>query len=188
VNGYGRLKRVEGGWIIEKHFQPQMPDNDFTGMQKNLCCWEWEGQIYGAWDYKTVVLLDRGDKCRMEYLENPPTWPYGEIRGGTSPLPFYGKWLRFFHSRVWDRANKKPWRYHIGALVMEPHPPFNVLHVSRKPILSGDESGDPMIWHYKPDVCIPYGAIEQNDGWLLSLGINDAHCAVLKLKEGDLNL
>lgn len=185
VNGYGKLIRCDGFWAIEKHFQPDMPGNDWSGMQKNMVCFEWKGSICAIWQNGSVIQLPHGARWNNSI---PAEWPYGEIRGGTSPLPFHGKWLRFFHSRVWDRDNKKPWRYHIGALVMEPNPPFNVIHVSKTPILSGDESGDPMIWHWKQDVVFPLGAIEDDGGWLVSLGINDAHCAVLKLKESDLNL
>lgn len=190
VNGYGKLLRKDDCWVVEQHFQPDMLDNDFSAMQKNAVPFVQNDTIHLIWKDNLIARMDDDDLNQWEteiYIERP-TWPYGEIRGGTSPLPFHGKWLRFFHSRIWDRENGKPWRYHMGALVMEPYPPFNVLHVSKTPILSGDESGDPVVWHYKHSVVFPLGAIEDDGGWLVSLGINDAHCAVIKLKEEDLNL
>lgn len=188
INGYGKLTRCDGFWAIEKHFQPLMIGNDWSGMQKNMVCWESKGYLLAQWEAGHIIALHPFTGVGVgEFLSEPATWPYGEIRGGTSPLPYKGKWLRFFHSRIWP-SRDEPWRYHIGALLMEPEPPFNVIQVSSKPILNGDESGDPMIWHWKPNCCLPYGAIEDGDGWIVSLGINDAHCAVLRLKESDLNL
>jgi hypothetical protein len=187
VVGYGQLIRCKDFWAVKEHFQPEMPGNDWSGLEKNAVCFEFNDAVNMIWRNGHVIVLD-GSKVIHEYMTEPATWPYGEIRGGTSPLPYKGKLLRFFHSRIWDRENGKPWRYHIGALVMEPNPPFNTIAVSKKPILSGDESGDPMIWHWKNNVCIIYGAVENGQGWTLSLGINDAHCALLEVKESDLNL
>lgn len=190
VTGYGELVRTPEFWAIREHFQPDMPGNDWTTMSKNFVCWEHDGFIHAIWKNGTVLKFSRlfaGSPIDV-YESEPATWPYGEIRGGTSPLPFDGKWLRFFHSRIWDRENGKPWRYHIGALLMEPHPPFNVIKVSSRPILSGDESGDPMIPHWKQDVVFPMGCIADGDEFVVSIGINDAHSALLRLKKEDLNL
>lgn len=190
VNGYGKLLRKDDCWVVEQHFQPNVRGNYFSAMQKNAVPFASNDVIHLIWKDNLILEMcgNNPNEVETEHYNYGVEWPYGEIRGGTSPLPFHGKWLRFFHSRIWDRENGKPWRYYMGALVMEPHPPFNVLHVSKTPILSGDESGDPVVWHWKPDVCIPYGAIEDDGGWLVSLGINDAHCAVIRLKEEDLNL
>lgn len=188
ITGYGQLVRMPEFWVIKEHFQPAMSDNDWSGMSKNYVGFEHGGRIHLIYNDQNVLTMSNDDRNNVQWCNShePAEWTWGMIRGGTSPLPYKGNWLRFFHSRIWP-SRDEPWRYHIGALLMEPEPPFNVIQVSSKPILSGDESGDPMIWHYKPNCCLPYGVIEDGDGWIVSLGINDAHCAVLRLKEGDLN-
>jgi len=54
-----------------------------------------------------------------------------------------------------------------------------------------------MIPHWKQDVVFVCGAVEEKTlnpfggfhyAWTISLGINDAHCALLHVKEEDLNL
>lgn len=189
VTGYGQLVKTEKFWAIKEHFQPAMIGNDWTAMSKNVVGFQHEDSICLIWKGGYIIKMNHGQPSLAVkgYFSDPATWPYGEIRGGTSPLPYKGKWLRFFHSRIWPEGTDR-WRYHVGALVMEPEPPFATLAVSSKPILSGDESGDPMIKHWKHSVVFPLGAVEDGDGWLVSLGINDAHCALLKLNEGNLNL
>jgi len=185
IQGYGELVKADGFWAIRKHFQPALPGNDWSGLSKNAVYWDYDGTLCSTWNNGRVIEI-QSEFVAHQWRSEPGTWPFGEIRGGTSPLPYKGKWLRFFHSRIWPDG--RPWRYHLGVLVMEPEPPFATIAVSRKPIVSGDESGDPMIPHWKPNCVLPYGAVEQDGGWMVSLGINDAHCALLHVKETDLNL
>jgi predicted GH43/DUF377 family glycosyl hydrolase len=124
-----------------------------------------------------------------EFVTEPLTWPYGEIRGGTTPLPYDGKLIRFFHSRINNDCPPTPWRYFIGAMLMQPEPPFKALAISRKPILIASEvGGDLTLHHAKRSIVFPAGAIEHEGGWLLSIGINDSHSALVKIKPQNLNL
>lgn len=124
-----------------------------------------------------------------EFVTNALPWPYGEMRGGTTPIPYQDKLLRFFHSRINNDCPPIPWRYFVGAMLLDVEPPYKMVAVSRRPILIASEvGGDPTRHHFKPSIVFPAGAIEHDGGWLLSIGINDSACALVKIKQKDLNL
>jgi hypothetical protein len=71
---------------------------------------------------------------------------------------------------------------------MQSRAPFQILQISKQPILSGDELYYPGHKFWKPKVRIVYGAVEEGDGWLLSLGANDSACEMAGVKKEDLFL
>ena len=99
--------------------------------------------------------------------------------------------MRFFHSRLDNEPIPIRWRYYVGAALIEND---QIVKVSRKPILKGSEhdemspSESGSCRHYKQNVVFPCGAIEHKGGWILSVGINDAACGLVKIEEKDLNL
>ena len=121
-------------------------------------------------------------------------WPYGEVRGGTVPLrwqmPGRGPVLiSFFHSRLDNALPPVFWRYFVGAVIRKATPEFEMLAISQRPILRGSEAGgDPSRFHHKKNVVFPLGVIGNDDGWLLSVGINDSQCALVSVKPEHLNL
>ena len=116
-------------------------------------------------------------------------WPYGEIRGGTVPMPYDGKLISFFHSRLNNEMPPVTHRYYIGCLLRKAEPPFQMLSISKRPILRGSEAGgDSTRFHFKPNVVFPLGAIGHNGGWLVSVGINDSNCGLVKIQPKDLQL
>ena len=77
----------------------------------------------------------------------------------------------------------------MGAMLIKAGKEFETLAVSKRPILRGSEiGGDTSRFHFKPNVVIPYGAIEHEGGWLVSVGVNDSQCLLVKIKEKDLQL
>jgi hypothetical protein len=203
ATGYGRMKLNE----IPKLLIPKYGQNDFSGMEKNWVFFSHGGKVHAIYSchFDHIVLELDGEKVTQEYHTPGPTWEYGEIRGGTPPVPYQdGTWLRFFHSRIWDRKRPRkprnkterifqpqdriPWRYYVGALVMESEPPFRVLDVSSSPILTGTEQWVPGCPHWKPNVVIPYGCVPQADGWTVSLGVNDALACLATIKPEQLKL
>lgn len=203
VTGYGRIEL--GG--IPKIITPKYGHNDFSGMEKNWVFFSHGGKVYAIYSchHDHIVLELDGEKVTREYHTPGPAWEYGEIRGGTPPVPYKdGTWLRFFHSRIWDRKKPRkprnkterilqpqdriPWRYYVGALVMESEPPFRVLDVSSSPILTGTEQWVPGCPHWKPNVVIPYGCVPREDGWTVSLGVNDALACLATIKPEQLKL
>lgn len=116
-------------------------------------------------------------------------WPYGEIRGGTVPIPYQGKLISFFHSTLWNEQPPVTHRYYCGAVLLKAEPPFQMLAVSKRPILRGSEiGGDESRFHHKKNVIFPLGAIEYDGGFAVSFGCNDSQSVLIKIQPKDLQL
>lgn len=116
-------------------------------------------------------------------------WPYGEIRGGTVPLPYDGKLISFFHSALDNFPPPHIRCYFVGAILRKAEPPFQMLSISKRPILKGSEvGGDKARFHWKAQVVFPLGAIEYENGWLVSVGSNDSASLLVKISPSNLNL
>jgi len=167
-----------------------LPENDGSGWCKNLVFFEHSDQLmcmFQCAPTHRIYNLTTGDIYETE----APIYPYGDIRGGTVPIPYEGKLLRFFHSRINHNLGSTPWRYFLGAYIMEPEPPFKVIQVSRKPILYGSEIGNVKkkdCHHWKANVVFVSGAIETKGGWLLSVGENDSASLLCRITPEQLNL
>lgn len=115
-------------------------------------------------------------------------YAYGEVRGGCV-IPWKGKLLRFFHSSMRNEIPPTVWRYYCSCLLMEPEPPFKMISIIKKPLLYGSEiGGDESARHFKPNIAIPFGVIQRDDSFFVSIGQNDSACAIVKIKESDLIL
>ena len=80
-------------------------------------------------------------------------------------------------------------RYYVGAAIMEAVPPFKTLQISKEPLLRGSIEDDlkaqeRLQWgKFKGRVVFPCGAMAADEGWILSLGINDASCCLVRIKD-----
>jgi len=177
-----------------KVIQPNLPGNDWSGMQKNWVPFWHLDRIYFIYQCHPTHRVYQLEEGRANDVhETPaPRWPYGEIRGGTPPIEYEGLWLRFFHSRLWNEIGPVKFRYFIGAYLMSKFPPFEIERVSKKPILYGSEvglnKGDMKVFHAKPNVVFPGGCIKRDDHFVLSVGVNDSACALVKVFPKDFHL
>ena len=172
-------------------------NNGISGMEKNWVPFEFGGKvhfIYQCGPNGHIVIQVDGSEVKGEHITACPRWKYGPIRGGTTPVEYEGKWLRFFHSRLDNEPLPYRFRYYVGALLMNPKPPFEVLKVSSKPILRGSEvdhlsetekSG---CHHHKPNCVLPYGCVVDGDKFFVSVGCNDSSSIIVTVREKDLNL
>lgn len=193
---YGRLTE-DTVWSMPQIYQPQFPGNDMSSVEKNWVMWESDGNLFCIYSTspKTVILKLTADRAELVAEYEGPRWSYGAIRGGTTPVPYKGALLRFFHSALDSDLPPYRRRYFVGAMTMEPQFPFKPLQVSRKPVLAGSESDTLTAMersscpHFKQKVVFPLGCVEVGGGeWLLSAGINDSHAALFKVNERNLNL
>jgi hypothetical protein len=180
---YGRLDFF--GKVTETH-QVKIGSNTGQHMEKNWCFFESDENLFCVYraqpDY--TVLQLHGSAVINEYKTPEVRWAYGEIRGGCV-VPYGEKsLLRLFHSRT---ESIEP-RYYVGALIMERRPPFNVVAISKRPVLYGAELPDCGKYPYKARVVFPGGALPFEKDWLLAVGLNDCACGVVKVSEKDLNL
>ena len=186
---YGEIQMGEDSWRIVNAFQPKYENNDFTRLQKNWSFWEQDGKLYAAYQRnpEQIILQIEGDQVVQQFKTKSPEWVFGQIRGGTAPIERNGLWLQFFHSSTRNPKSAWSWTYYLGALLMETKPPFQIVSISRFPIMAGTERYFP-INHWKPRVLFPAGALKQGDDYLVSLGVNDSATGKVLLTEADLNL
>lgn len=187
-----------------KILTPALPNNDFSTIQKNWVFFGAGTELYCIYRCAPKHEIYRVDKIHgieqcKDYLVSDlpgPAWAYGQVRGGTAPVPFEGHLLRFFHSGLDNEFGQYYRRYFMGAYLMKKDPPFEVIATSQKPILYGSEldntKGKKDCPHYKRQVVFPGGAVEVSstvsDGWLVSVGVNDSACEIIRVTPNDLHL
>lgn len=188
--------QIEPGFKVNRVYQPaQSSGNDWREMQKNWCFFESDENLFCimiSWP-EQIIFQIQGEKVINEYKTKGITWPYGNIRGGNI-VPHKGKLLRFFHSATNRGIGRPEHRYFVGCCVMNSRPPFETVKICSKPIIYGSEvdqlkSADrKACFHFKPNVAFPCGAINDGDNFVLSTGINDMACSIVRLTENHLNL
>lgn len=97
-----------------------------------------------------------------------PSWPFGEIRGGTPACLVEDFYLTFFHSSFPADTPKKR-AYVMGAYLFDPNPPFKVLFRTPWPLgtLSDyTESND-------PKVIFPCGLVVRGNSLFVAWGKAD---------------
>ena len=192
VCGFGKLHFSDVGVYLQEWVEPKHPDNVWTKQTKNLVFREdRDGNLTMTWatyPSHVVHLLDTQGNLLTGWRTESPKCPFGNYRGGTQSFPFEGKRLRFCHSVQNNPKAVQYWGYALSCCVFEPEPPFRIVAVSQQPILSGNEAYAPDVPHWKPRICIPYGAVARGDGWRVSVGLNDCECATVDVTRWDLNL
>ena len=188
---YGRL---DGNKVVNVH-QPTPPQP--KAIEKNWCPVVTErGELYFIYEAEPKQIVFRVDNDTItETLTAPaPAWCYGVIRGGTPPVPYKGKLLRFFHSGLDNEFDGWRRRYFVGACLMDPVAPFAPVAVSSRPIVFGSEVDGLLredrskCRQYKGRVVFPGGAVERHGEFILAVGINDSACALLRISPESLNL
>lgn len=193
---YARLKLSRGKWSVLQEWQPRHGNNNGFKKEKNWIFFEHDKKLHCiyATDPEHVILELDGDSVKRKYDSPGPLWQWGHIRGGTPPVDLGdGRMMCMFHSSIPTETPPHYVRYYAAAYTFEKKPPFRVLQISERPILSGSEEDghrvDPRYTEgWKPYVVFPCGLVPDKDGWLMSFGINDWQCAIAQLRPSDLAL
>lgn len=160
-------------------------------VEKNHLFFEAQGKlfcIYGSHFGVQTTFEIEGDKIVKIHETKAPRWPFGDVRGGTTPLPYKGKLIRFFHSSMRNECPPITWRYYCSCMLMESEPPFACVAILKRPIARGSEiGGDESLHHFKKNVIFPAGAVQDGDDFLVSLGINDTQSVIARIKPEQLN-
>lgn len=179
-------------------FHPVYGDNGATvlennGHEKN---WLWfepsPGEFHFVYSTGPVHQVVRYGKGAQTAYDAPGlAWRYGHIRGGTTPVLFDGLYWSFFHSSIDINEEPPRRRYYMGAYAFVPEPPFAPVCMTSQPILAGSEAD---LRERSAPLCVfPCGLLLEGRGterptWLVSLGVNDCSCALLRVPHAELML
>lgn len=188
---YSELQKTPEGWTAKGRNIPSFGKNNFSGIEKN---WSFISHpaglycIYSTNETEQAVIKLNGSSAETVLQGSVLSWKHGPVHGGSVAPHLDGKLIHFFNSRTGGEERNKH-RYHIGCAILDGNPPFNMVGISKKPILSGEEGArvDNNV-RFKPNVVFPCGAIKNGDGWLLAYGWNDCECRIARLTVADLNL
>lgn len=106
-------------------------------------------------------------------------WKFGECRMGSNPILKDGYYHGFFHSSLHWKGPKR--RYFMGYYKFEAKPPFKITEISEKPILYGNEADERLLPDNSPLVVFPCGAIQKNNQFVISFGLNDEKTGIIKI-------
>ena len=180
-------------WRVVNIQHPTIGQNDGQHSEKNWIFFQYEDDLmclHQSWPEQIIYNLT---KDNAEHRSPGVRWPYGDIHGDCL-MPYQGKLVRFFHSRLNNEIPPISWRYYVGCCLMNSRPPFNTLSVSVSPLIYGSEICDLSetnrnnVSHYKSNVVFPCGCLEVADGWWLTVGTNDSGCCLVKIRHEDLKL
>lgn len=112
-------------------------------------------------------------------------WPYGAVRGGAPPCIYDNDHLIwFFHSqKAFESHVGYRIHYMIGAYVSKNTYPYDIVKISRLPLLIGIPAPASKTISYQHCVVFPCGAIKTDSGWKISMGVNDYETALLDVTE-----
>jgi predicted GH43/DUF377 family glycosyl hydrolase len=173
-------------WACKKMDYPKIGGNPgklekvaHKDYEKNWVWWIHEEKLHLLYKANpwTVYVFENRWSERTDYKSDGITWPYGEIRGGTTPVQVGDLFFSFHHSSL-------PWkgryrRYYAGAIAFETVPPYKPKMITTEPLLQGSQND---VWaQRKPLVVFPCGALMLKDNWLISMGVNDLKSAWLEL-------
>jgi predicted GH43/DUF377 family glycosyl hydrolase len=169
-------------WKNITNFSVRIEEND--GREKNWCPFDYEGHPHFIYsDNPRVIWCPYRRQAILS--DQKLTWDYGQIRGGSPAIPYNGGYLTFFHSA--KNAGDREWYhgrlYYMGAYFFEAKPPFRVTHMTKVPIMRGEELYNNPQHPSKVIVVFPAGVIESNDSFFVSLGINDHYTGVIRVSK-----
>jgi hypothetical protein len=157
------------------------------GMEKNWQFFYHDGRLHFSYllHPSHIVAETEGPVVTRSWAGRGVHWEFGTPFGGTPPVvgPDGNLWT-FFHSHQLYHENLR--RYFMGVAVFEPRPPWNVVRMTRMPILAATKAHPVTLWHHL--VVFPMGS-EFNpvsNQWLVTLGVNDIACAWMRIPHAQL--
>lgn len=192
---YARLILRSGRWSAKEYCIPKFGLNSGTAKEKNWIFFESGKRLFFIYQDSAehVICLVERDRIIEEFRTPAAIWPWGEIRGGTPPIEMAGKLYCVFHSSIPTEDAPHYVRYYAGVYCMEAKPPFRILSISRRPLMVGSEADghrvDPRyVEGWKPYVVFPGGIVADGKDQLVSVGVNDWACAVVRLRLRDIEM
>jgi predicted GH43/DUF377 family glycosyl hydrolase len=162
-------------------------------IEKNWVPFQYEDKLllaYSISPHKILLPLLGTESCETYACSKKRiTWDWGEIRGGTPAFMVEGKYLSFFHSSKYNIKSNysegiNTHHYFMGAYMFDPHPPFEITHISPYPIIC-DDFYNGKSYNKKGivplKVVFPMGFVFDDDYIWISYGKQDHECWIAKL-------
>ncbi len=188
---YGKLVEGKDSWTISQHHIPAYGRNTFEAIEKNWGFISRDNKLYVLYlTYEEQIWLELEDgRVQEVHKSKALRWPYAAVHGGAICEGQNGNLLHFFNSHTTHRDRALD-RYLVGVAELSGFPPFDMLRISTRPLLAGEEGVNlDKNKHFKSSVMFVCGAMKTGEQeWTISVGINDAQCALIKLTEKDLKL
>lgn len=192
VVGFGELLEADASWTVNKCIIHTHGKNNFTSLEKNHLFFSSGETLYCLYltDEKeqTILRLD-GEKVVEVIKSKALPCPRGApIHGGAICDGENGNLLHFYNTHTAHKDRSLD-RYIVGVAELSGVSPFDVLRISKRPLLVGEEGAcldkNP---RYKPNVCFVCGVIKEAGEYWVSFGVNDNNCAIAKFKPTQLHL
>jgi len=186
--------------VIYSHFfdvpPKQLLSNQSDGREKNWIPIVSNNKLYILYsdtprtfihcmDDKTSLKVEKYDQLNYVVL-----WNYGYVRGGCPPIEYdKDSLIWFFHSAMNVHSSLPTTgvrTYFIGAYLTTKTYPFPIQKITVYPIFFGTPSPLRKNTSYQTNVVFPCGAVPINDGFLVSMGINDYCIGHLKVYKNDI--
>lgn len=135
-----------------------------------------------------IVSLNNNTTFAIRFAsENSSCWSLGELRGGTQAIKLDNCYLGIFHSckilATQNSNGKKMRHYFMGAYTFKPEPPFEITHISPRPIVGNGFYDGCMDYPTWTDlrVVFPTGCIDDEKHVWVTYGRQDFESWVMKL-------
>jgi len=178
---------------LDKNFNPDRDlkiqvGRNFVETEKNWMFFSSGDQLYFIYDITNAHVYRVNDETGAvlgKWEGQRFKWPFGHMRGGTAPIRLADNtFLTFIHSST-DSASNHQWlkrRYSMSAATFSATEPFQVLTLSREPILYGTRH-EPYCGSGNSTCIFPSGIIHDGPAWHVSCGVNDTLSTVLHLHQ-----
>lgn len=121
--------------------------------------------VYSVMPHK-VLRVDGDAAAEVAAQDYLPPWSGGHMRGGAPPVLVGDRYYHWFHGRT-DPAGV----YNTGVMTFAPDPPFRVLAVTPRPLMTADPTTKPADQYCA--VVFACGAVLDGREWLVSYGVHD---------------
>ena len=172
-------------------------DGERRAIEKNWMLFESGGACYAVYSINPHRILTFSLEGSEAILCRPvattawadesygPIW--GELRGGTPPQRIDGSFHCFCHS---VSGPPGAYVYSAAAYSFSTEFPFAAVQVPVRPlsiaIPSQIQDGQERLNKVVREVLYPAGAVFDQGQWIVSLGVNDQHCALARIDVADL--
>lgn len=167
-----------------------VPFGRLSGIEKNWTPFELQhGGVGIVYQQNPRVVIEVGSALGHTSPGVPIAPAGASLSGRAGPVRWDGGYLEFVGGWV-NIGAPRVGRYWFGAQMVEGAPPYRVLAYTPKPLAWGSEAS-PTIHSPRPcaghPCCVfPAGALIEGEDAIVSLGVNDSYCALMRFNVREL--